>query len=71
MYIALYRGTTVCVYKSMIQKLLHPCALFGQEAGSLFVFFGIFQIYRLMRGVEISGDDDLLAFLMKRVAQVE
>src|SRR5512147_3082574 len=58
----------VDIHKAVIQEFLHPQAFFGHESRDRLVLLGILQVYRLVRSIEITGDDDGLPLFMQLIA---
>src|SRR5688572_19796622 len=55
------------IHKSVIEIFLHPCAFLGQKAGGFVVRFWVFQVYGLVGGIEVSGENQSLPFRVPEI----
>jgi len=55
----------------VLEIVIEPQALFGQEPRGFFIRFGIRQVNLVVCGVEIPAQDDLLTGGMQAVADIE
>ncbi len=51
------------VYEAAIKELVHPGALFGQEAAAILIGLGTVDVYLTVADIVIAADDELRALL--------